>query len=83
MNRELCKLEKIPLWNYNSITIIQQHLIIMQYPHRHYQGINFVELSTSHHGQTWMSMTPTLDGYSGLWKILQIRFFGSGDKEIA
>ena len=34
---------KIPLWNYNSITIIQQHLIIMRYSCRHCQRIDFVE----------------------------------------
>ncbi len=26
---------KIPRWNYNSITIIQQHLILMRYSCRH------------------------------------------------
>ncbi len=36
---------KIPMWNYNSITIIQQHLIIMRYSCRHCQRIDFVELT--------------------------------------
>ncbi len=38
---------KIPLWNYNSITIIQQHLIIMWYSCCRSQRIDFVRLSTS------------------------------------
>ncbi len=43
---------KIPLWNYNPITIIQQHLIIRRYSCRHCQRIDFTELSTSHHGHS-------------------------------
>ncbi len=36
---------KIPLWNYNSITIIQQHLIIMRHSCRHCQRIFFFAFS--------------------------------------
>ncbi len=36
---------KIPLWNYNSITIIQQHLILLRYSCHHCQRIDFVELT--------------------------------------
>ncbi len=48
---------KIPLWNCNSITIIQQHLIIMRYFCRHCQRIDFVELTQAPQGQSRVGRT--------------------------
>ncbi len=69
----------------------------MLYSCRHCQRINFVEPSTSHHGHPGLNgpqkginaskclfgVHSTLDGHGGLWKVLQSRYFGSGDKNIA
>ncbi len=125
------KMKSVETFN-SYVPSCQQHLIIMRYSCRHCQRINFVELSTSHHGHpglngpqkgindpdkvshapkgglaNWSPQTTVwqplgkngqsavrviyaflgsiqhLDGHGGLWKVIQSRFFGSGDKNIA
>ena len=84
------KKKLIPLWNYNSITMIQQHLIIMRYCLLSESGDSVKPdppqrvSGTSSMGFFRLIGGPfNLDWPRGLVWVLQSRFLGRGDKNMA
>ena len=76
VSRELCPV-------HSNVPSCQQHLIIMQFPCRHCQRIEFVVFSTSHYSHPGLGSWTSRFGHDGLWKVLQSWSLGSGDEDIA